>query len=77
MANYGEGKIEIPLEDFWGYVERYHDHESSELLYGVPSVNPDNETIEINYAFSTNSNPSDWAEKPECYNEWVKLRGRL
>ena len=68
--NSGEGKIEIPLEDFWEIVNKFHDHESCEILFGVPKVNKDNQTLEINYAYSSHSHPSEWVGGSVAKNEW-------
>jgi hypothetical protein len=70
MASFGEGKIEIPMEEFWAFVNKYHEHKTAELAFGVPKVNKENETMEINYAYGTESNPIAWSVKPKCLEEW-------
>ncbi len=70
MAAFGEGTIEIPMEDFWEFVNKYHEHKKAELAFGVPKVNHLNNTININYAFGNDSDPREWSEEPTAVKEW-------
>ena len=64
-----EGTIEIELAEFWGWVQRNHPA-IGEIAYGVPRVNKSNQTIEIDYAASTDGHPAGWAKKPEALKQW-------
>ncbi len=68
-----EGEICIPLEDFWEFVKKYHPNlDSSEVRYGVPKVNgPD---ICIDFAASTDGDPSKWSVKPKAVTQWEKSK---
>lgn len=70
MATTGEGTIEIPLEDFWSYVDGYNIIEGNYNLYGKPKVNLDNNTLEIIFAFSDSGDPREWGEKSEAEKSW-------
>lgn len=76
MANYGDGTIEIPLENFWTFVFGYHEHENAELFYGVPRINTDMNTMEIDYMFNTGCNPQDEVgfEESKCKKQWNELK---
>lgn len=68
-----KGEIRIPLEDFWGFVLNRKEHEALrglETAFGVPRVDKEQQDIVISFAASSESNPSDWEEKPEFMNEW-------
>ena len=65
------GKIEIPLEDFWEFVNKYVPV-GVEVAFGVPKVNISNNTIEIPAALSTDGSPLDWTERPDFLSEWYK-----
>ena len=70
MAASYEGLIEIPLEEFWEFVTKYHDKTIGEIAYGIPRVNRSNATIEISFAVGTECHPSGWAKKPLAVMEW-------
>jgi hypothetical protein len=73
MASYGEGTVEIPLNEFWEFVAKYNDIRGAETLYGVPRPHKGNGMIEIDFAFSTECKPVDWAEKSEAQKQWDEL----
>ena len=73
MALVGEATVEIPLEDFWDFVKTHHP-DLYETQYGVPRVNIDNKTLEIDVAFSYGCHPTDWAEKSKAELQWIELR---
>lgn len=75
MSN-GEGTIEIDLAEFWEFVSRYHDHQSAQTFFGVPKVNKENHTIEIDYMYNTEINPSNEAdfEISKCKTQWNDLK---
>ena len=65
-----EGMIEIPLEDFWQFVARYHPKDG-QPCYGVPRANKGNGTLEIDFAMGTDDvSPYEWAEKPKALRQW-------
>ncbi|MDP2363900.1 MAG: hypothetical protein Q8M94_09045 [Ignavibacteria bacterium] len=70
-----EGTKEIPLEDFWKFVMQYSPGEGDEIIFGVPRVNKENDTIEIDFAASSESSPDDWKEKPKALKQWDKVDG--
>ena len=73
MAYDGTGKIYIPLEEFWAFVQKYVPAtEGAEVAFGVPQVN--SRDIMIDYAYSTEGNPNDWAELPEAVKQWKALK---
>jgi hypothetical protein len=74
MAFTFEGTIEIPLEEFYSWVGDNYGLRNYRRCYGVPTVNKDNQTIEISVAGSDISNPAEWLEKPKSVLEW-KERG--
>ena len=47
---------------------------NQEVQLGVPTVNADNQTIELSYAFGTDCHPKEWMEKSEAEKEWIKIR---
>lgn len=70
MAITGEGTIEIPLEDFWSYVDEYNIVKDNYVIYGKPTINLDNQTLEIKFAFSDEGDPYKWSEKSEAEESW-------
>ncbi|CAK0739482.1 hypothetical protein CCP1ISM_10540001 [Azospirillaceae bacterium] len=66
------GKIYIPLEEFWAFINKYHGLKDTEIAYGVPHV--EGNDLVISYAASSECHPSSWAEKPECLKEWEKKK---
>lgn len=76
MSRTMEGKIWIPLEDFWAFVEKYAPNGCDEVVYGVPCVTPDSPNdIQITFAASSDGHPIDWSIPPACLSEWKKLEG--
>jgi len=70
-----EGTIEISLEEFWDFVEKKHPNDKGlEIRYGVPRINRENQTIDIDFAASSESNPSEWAVKPKAVTQWEELK---
>jgi hypothetical protein len=68
-----EGKIEIPLEEFWEWVSGRTPVDGHEVVYGVPQVNSHNNTMEVSFAASNDCPPSNWAQKPKAIKEWEEL----
>ena len=75
MAHDGTGTVYIPLEEFWKFVHEYMpDLKGAEVAYGVPRVKDDGGDLEIDYAFSTECAPSDWAKTPDAVKQWTDLK---
>jgi hypothetical protein len=73
MSYTAEGTIEIPLEDFFGWVYTNYSPcymSGVEFQHGVPRVNKSNNTIEVDFAMGTDCNPAQWKEKPKFMEEW-------
>ena len=64
-----EGTIEIDLAEFWQWVAKQHAN-MGEIQYGVPRINKANETIEIDFAASSDGHPAEWAMKPKAVTQW-------
>jgi hypothetical protein len=74
MSFTAEGTIEIDLSDFWGFVNKnYNPYPSAEVQYGVPRVNKSNNTMEIDFAMGTVTNPKEWYVKPDVLKQWEEL----
>lgn len=73
MGMTSEGTVSIPLTEFWKLVADYMDSKTAEIQYGVPCVNTLNDTIDIDFAASTEGHPNDWVEKPKASVQWEKL----
>ena len=78
MASYGEGKVEIPLEEFWAFTRTYIDQKKANIFCGVPSVNIDNQTLELNYMFNSDINPQEEVgfEQSKCKLQWDELKAK-
>lgn len=74
MACTYEGVIEIPLEDFWAFVSRYHPHTTGEVVYGVPKPDKGAGTLNIAFAVGDDTHPNQWAVKPEAVTQWEKMK---
>lgn len=74
MAFVGEAMVEIDLCEFWDWVTKTQHPDLGERVYGVPRVNKENQTLEIDVAFSQDCNPSSWAVKSEAEKQWENLK---
>ena len=76
MGVYGKGTIEIPLEEFWEFVNKYVPDQESNNFFGVPRVNNVNQVLEINYMFNSEISPEDEIvfKESECYKQWQQLK---
>jgi hypothetical protein len=61
------------LEEFWSLISQYVDTDN-EVFFGVPRVNFSNKTIEIDYAYSSDGSPTEWAKAPEAVRQWDELK---
>lgn len=68
-----EGTIEIDLVELWTWIAKQHP-DMGEVAYGVPRVNKSNQTLEIDFASSTDGHPSGWAKKPKAVTQWEELK---
>lgn len=75
MAYMYEGLVEIPLEDFWKFIEGYTPKTSGEVVYGVPKVDKGAGTLNIAFAVGNKTHPKDWARKPVAVEEWENYFG--
>ena len=41
---------------------------------GVPRINNHNQTLEIDYAGSSEGSPADWKEPPKALKQWDDLK---
>lgn len=75
MAFTSEGFIEIDLSEFndWVY-NNYFPCKGVEFQLGVPRVNKSNQTIEIDFAMSTDGHPCDWGVVPVAVTQWKELK---
>ena len=75
MAYTAQGTIEIDMAEFttWVY-KNYMPAQGVEFQLGVPRVNKSNQTLEIDFAMSTDGNPRDWAETPDVVRQWDALK---
>lgn len=75
MSFTAKGTIEIDLSEFWGWVHKNYDPcPSAEVQYGVPRVNKSNQTMEIDFAMGTETNPKEWFVKPDVLKQWEELK---
>jgi hypothetical protein len=65
-----EGLLEIPLEEFWDFVVKYLPDELDEMYYGVPRINQQNYTMEIDYAGDSTGSPENWKVLPKAVTQW-------
>lgn len=64
MAFDARGKVYIPGEEFWTFVQKFHPEFNGETRYGTPVWNPDSNDLEIEFA-TGETDPGSWAEPPE------------
>lgn len=74
MARLYEGKLVIPLEDFWKWVEENYLIENKDItVMGIPKINSMEKMIEIDFASSSEGSPTDWTRKPEAVRQWERV----
>lgn len=71
MSFTAEGTIEIDMEDFtcWIY-ENYLFTQGVEFQLGIPRVNKSNQTLEVDFAMGTDTNPKNWSKIPKAIQQW-------
>ena len=66
MAYDGVGKIYITQEQFWDFIKTLIPCKNAEVMFGVPVFDSSpNGDITIDYAFSTECWPGEWANPPD------------
>lgn len=77
-VNTGNGMLEIDLDDFWRYVkDNIPIHLSNNnIFYGVPRINEVNQTMEIDYRFNDEINPTMEGNHDESKEklQWDELK---
>ena len=64
MGYDGQGTVYIPLEEFWNFIKRFHPKMDEAVVRYAHEVRIQNEDLEIDFAFGTETDPLDWAEPP-------------
>lgn len=72
MALTAEGLIEIPLEEFYKWVNVNYAVYGMEAVYGPPSYNESTQSLDVLFAISDTNNPESWATKPKALLAWDK-----
>lgn len=70
MSFSAEGKVQIPLSDFYEFVLKYLP-KGPEYALGVPQVSETE--LEIIFAVSTECHPEDWRVPPKAVTQWAEL----
>ena len=78
MSNYGNGVIEIPLDEFYAFVDKYNSNKDNNNVYGVPRINMDNGTLDLNYMFNSEIDPHDEFDydTSTVAKEWETLKNK-
>ena len=66
-----EGIIDIEMSEFWEFVETFNPVQEALTHFGVPVLNTDNHTIEVDFAASDFSNPTTWSPLPKAVTQWA------
>ena len=74
MARLYEGKVIVPLEDLWDWLNENYIETKDNTTFGVPNVNFNEQTLEIDFAASSEGNPAEWARKPIALRQWELLK---
>jgi len=78
MARLYEGKLVIPLKDFWKWITENYIIENGDItVMGIPVINAVEETIEIDFAASSEGSPMDWTRKPEAIKQWNRMNKKI
>jgi len=73
MARIYEGKLIIPIDDLWNWLSEKYIDTKGNIVFGVPVVNNIENTIEIDYAGSSDGDPKEWLKKPLAIKQWEFL----
>lgn len=70
-----EGRVEIPLEDYFAFVRQYIPNTKDNIEIGIPIPNKHNSTIEVAFAGSgiDDCSPNEWSVLPEAVLQWKRL----
>lgn len=63
----------LDMMEFWEFVLKYTPCNKAEYVFGVPSLNDFDLTI--NFAANTEGNPTDQSNLPACLQEWKIIDG--
>jgi len=75
MSRVYTGTVIINLKEFWEWVTKnYMGGGNDNILYGVPKINSKEDTIEINFAASSEGDPGDWSSRPEALRQWDRVK---
>jgi len=74
MARIYEGKVIVPLQDLWDWLDDNYIKTDDNTAFGVPNVNIEEHTLEITFAASSEGNPNEWTKKPVALKQWEILR---
>jgi len=68
-----EGTIKIDLAEFWRWVRDDYSpfYGETEIQFGVPRIDRDNQTLDIDFAASSECNPTKWVVKPKAVTQWT------
>ena len=70
-----EGIIEIPIDDFEEWLLKSMPKMGGVVVFGVPTVNKSNLTIDVAFAVGDEAAPpQSWAKKPLAVTEWDRRR---
>ena len=70
MAFDGTGEVRIPGEEFWEYVTKFMpDLKGAEIAFGKPAWDAENADLVVEYAYSTECHPREWAKPPDFLKE--------
>lgn len=67
-----EGLIEIPIEEFHTFLERFHP-KTDHVAYGIPRIGPDRGALKVSFAGAhggASVPPAEWGVKPAALAEW-------
>jgi hypothetical protein len=73
MGYDGQGTVYIPLEEFWKFVKKFHPTMDEAMVRYANEVRIQNEDLEIDFAFGTETDPLDWSEPPKFLKRKASL----
>lgn len=75
----GEGTIRIPMDEFYKFIDKYAPHIGGDYFrcYGIPRIDHGCQDLVIDYAFSSECDPEDWAVPPKAVIQIKEDKKRL
>ncbi len=61
------GILFVDAVDLWEFIHEYVPCTGAEVLFGKPKLT---ETLEVNFAAGSDTDPASRADRPECLKEW-------